>query len=333
MFCRLSFFFIFFAIVFFNGCANKEIYKPNNIDSLTFYDGILPSTIESIKRNGASLVDGTIIVKSGLSKFKIKSSFRLVDFDDKNIITSNNDGLILVYDYDGKIIYDFNTTNRPLSAIINNDIMYGVNINNEVFIFDISNNSFIYKESHHIPFAIDAKIAQPEISKDLVVIPTLDGKISIFDLNTNKLIRDIRLDASNNFANASFIKIIDDKLYCATKNKLILVSPKSFQVKDFSIKDIFYLNDFFYIFTVEGDVIKLDRELEEKSSVKLKFARFSSANHIGNKIYILERTGYMMVLDTKLNELISYEIAVDNEKILFLDNMLYFGNKYKKLDI
>jgi outer membrane protein assembly factor BamB len=238
-----------------------------------------------------------------------------------------------VYNYKGEVTNELNISARPLAATIENDIMYGVNINNEVFIFDIQAKSFIYKKRHTKVLTLDSKIAKPVVSDELVVIPTLDGKISIFDTKSNGFIRDIRVDGSTNFANATFLHIEGNILFCATKNRVVQITPKNFIEKNYLLKDVIYLDNFLYLFTVEGNIIKLDENLEEVASAKLKFARFSSAKVKNDDIYLIERTGYVVVLDKELNIKKTYEVAIDNEKILILDNMLYFGNKYKKLSL
>ena len=71
-------FFVFFVLLLFLGCSSKEYYTPEKIESTIPLTQRLDSSIIETSGENATLDDGTIITKSGLSATRFPQGYRFV---------------------------------------------------------------------------------------------------------------------------------------------------------------------------------------------------------------------------------------------------------------
>jgi predicted transglutaminase-like protease len=64
-----------------------------------------------------------------------------------------------------------------------------------------------------------------------------------------------------------------------------------------------------YLFTKEGEVIRLNKALKEQKRTKFKFAHYSVATVIGGKVYALDQKGSLIVLDKALTKSRIYDVG------------------------
>ncbi|MDE5602683.1 MAG: hypothetical protein K2I71_02025, partial [Helicobacter sp.] len=157
----------------------------------------------------------------------------------------------------------------------------------------------------------DTLIASPYFLGDIIILPTLDGKLAIVDKTNMKMVRNIVVNGDKHFNNVIFLEAIDNRMVAATPKRIISVSPSVINTFDANIKDILFVGDRIFLFTSEGEVILTDRDLNEIKRIKFPFAHFAGANH-GQKISILETRGYMINIEDNLS---NYEIVKIPSKI------------------
>ena len=75
-------------------------------------------------------------------------------------------------------------------------------------------------------------------------------------------------------------------------------------------------------------MIALNSDLEEQSKKKFPFAHFLAFIVDGDKIYLLEKEGYMIVLDKDMKNYSVHEVDIE-EGYIFVDNKrFYISDEY-----
>lgn len=320
------------AIVLLTGCGTKrQNFEPQTLAGEISYDGSLPSTMVDVARNGATLENGQIITKKGLLDVKVPEGYIFLgNFNDKYLATSRCSNLVIV-DEKSNIIYEKSFDSIVASAAINDNRLAVVLGNNEVLLIDINTDKVLYKKTGDKVYAHDSKIAAPYFLTSLLIYPTLDGKLLIVDLKTNKLLRDVVVKSEKFFSNVIYLDVIGDRLVAATKQRVVSINPKTMAFLDKEVKDVIILKNRVLIFTKDGQVILTDADLKVLKTKKFKFASFVGTIH-GEFVYIIERAGFMIATDIDLISSNIYKLPDDIESYVFTtDDKLFYKDKYFKL--
>lgn len=83
-----------------------------------------------------------------------------------------------------------------------------------------------------------------------------------------------------------------------------------------------------YIATKQGDIISLNSELGVNEKVKFPFAHFLALIATEDKLYALEKTGYLIELSKDLLEYDVYEADVEEGYIHVNDKTFYIADEY-----
>ena len=75
---------------------------------------------------------------------------------------------------------------------------------------------------------------------NLVLFPTLNGKVIIVSTLTNESVKTISVDPDNEFNNIISLNVIENSqtLIVASPNKVVSVSPKEVISKSYEVRDI-----------------------------------------------------------------------------------------------
>ena len=196
---------------------------------------------------------------------------------------------------------------------------------------DTKIDKIIYKKSGDKVYAHDSKIAAPYFLTSLLIYPTLDGKLLIIDLKTNKLLRDVVVKSEKFFSNVIYLDVLGDRLVAATKQRVVSINPKSMSFLDKEVKDVIILKNRVLVFTKDGKVILTDADLKVLKTKKFKFASFVGTIH-GEFVYIVERAGFLIATDIDLISSNVYELPDDIESYVFTtDDKLFYNDHYFKL--
>ena len=87
----------------------------------------------------------------------------------------------------------------------------------------------------------------------------------------------------------------------ATPSKLVLFNPSYLIDYKADIKHIIAYNNYIYIFTVDGYIIKLNTNLKEIKKIKLPYASFYAPSVCKGNIWTVEKEGYLIKITPDLN--------------------------------
>ncbi len=305
------------------GCAGKEFYKPEDtVGKYNSNKATLNGNIISMNRDGATLDNGEIITKRGVSKFKIPEGFNFLNISDDVVISSN---------YKDKILLDkkeIEVNGVVVAATLKDNKLALLFSDNSIQLYDINTNKTILKEYFTHSFVNDTRIANPYFMSNLILFPTLDGKIIVVANSNNRVIKNIVVDADGQFNNIIFLEVIDDTLVAATTNKVISVGDGVLNVKDYSVRDIISKDNNIYIATIDGQIIKTDISLNIIDRKKYKYAKIY-ALAFGTSLYALESQGFLINISNDFKDEKIYDFSFDNErKVIALDDTIYYDDEY-----
>ena len=304
------------------GCAGKEFYEVE--DTVGDYDNTkasLNGDIVSINKDGATLDSGEIITKRGVSKFKIPEGYTFLNISDDVVISSN---------YKDKVLLDkkeIEVGGVVVAATLKGNKLALLFSNNSIQLYDTDSEKVTLKEYFTHSFVNDTRIANPYFMSNIILFPTLDGKIVVISEASNQVIRNIVVDADGQFNNIIFLDVINDTLVAATGNKVISVGDGVLNLKDYNIRDIITKDETIYIATVDGQIIKTDISLNIIDRRKYKYAKFYALAY-GTSLYALESQGYLINIANDFKSDTIYDFSFDNEKkVIALGDTIYYKDE------
>lgn len=317
---------IFIAILF-QGCSTRKYYEPQNTsdNNIAIYD--LGSSIKAINSDGATLDNDKFISQEGLSNEFLEKGYTFLN-KNKGIILSTNDASLLAIrrnENTQKIQFDKNI----VSATIENNLIAISFIDNSIALYDINKKKIVFKEYLTQSILNDIRITNPIFLTSLILFPTLDGKIVIVDKNKKSIYKVINFDPQSTIHNIIYLNAIGDNLVAATPNKIFSFINGRVKTISLDIKNAVVSNQNIYVSTLDGRVIKYDKELHYIDSKKFKFAKFYAMAYGTNSLYVLESQGYLIKIDKDFKNVTVIDFSFDNkEKVLTIDNTLYFEDSY-----
>jgi hypothetical protein len=307
-------------VLLFSGCASKEYYKPKNIENETIYiEKSLPSKIDFFTKKSATLENGELLPQ----KEKIQKGFISINTN------LGKKGSILLVNNKKEIPFQ----KLIVTATKKGNLIAVLFVDNSFKLFDLEKNSSIFEYKFSDSLGLRKFIATPLFYKDLLVIPTLNGKLAIFDLKELKLIRTIVIAKKDYFNNLIFLEVKNDNLIASTRGNLLVISPTNVFEKSFNIKHILVKDNNIFIFTNEGDIKKFDFHLKELNSISFKYANIISPIFVGDSLFFVENGNgsYLIKTDKNLSTKKVYKLVSENlsEVNTFAKNgILYIGDEY-----
>ena len=322
---------LFIAVYLFTGCSSKSEYKPQKVLSTLSYSNNMRTELRDVSRDGATYEDGKVLSKKrGLIKYKLEKAYRFLYDSGHLIVATKEDGMVKVFSED-KTIFEKKFDYPVASASLRKDRLALVLSNNTLVLYDIKGDKEIFREALEPTFANDARLANPLFLKELVIFPTLDGRLYIVNTLKNIAVRDISVSNQELFNNIIFLEEKKDILVTATASKVVVITPKAIETKRIDVKDVLYGNGVLYIFTKTGKVIKTDLKLKTIKEIKFPFAHFSVVT-MSDKIYMVEKSGYVIEIDKALQSPKVYALPSEiNKPVYAFKNRLFFGQHFLKL--
>ncbi len=195
-----------------------------------------------------------------------------------------------------------------LSASVKGNFLAVVLADNSANLYDITSQKLLFSEKGSPSTTINSLMAMPIFMDTVVVFPMLDGRLLVVDYvhGTPTPIRNIVISSDKFFNNITYL-IVDGNNMIASTGKRILsvVSGQEFNY-DGDIVDLLYDKGTLYVLTLDGQILQMDKSLRELNSVKLPFASLNTIVLNHNKLYSLEKRGYVIEVD--LNDFNSYNV-------------------------
>jgi len=329
----MKYIFGFLVVFLFFGCSSKSYFEPKTVAGSVNYSGSVVTPIVDTTRDGATLEDGRVITKKSgmIQNLRLPQGFRYVSENDTSIVAADIYGDVYVISKsDSKILHKLKFDAQILSATLKNNLLAMVDANNNILLYDINQHKLLYKERLHEAVAVDTRLANPLFINDLIVYPTLDGRLLIMNMYEKRVLRDIAISDNDIFNNVIFLGVKQDVLIAATRTKVISVTTSSIKRYKVGVKDIIYDDSGrVYVFTKDGRVVLLTNTLQKLNELKLPNAIFSAVFESDSKIYAVEKTGYLIEIAKDLSSYTVKELSDDIEvPVIGFKNRVYIGDKY-----
>lgn len=312
------------AIALFTGCSLREYYKPDKkhfVDKEINVKKDLNSEITYFTKDVATLENGEVLPQ----KTKLPKDFVAID---ENLAKKGD--TLKVGDREikfEKLIINA-TQNKNLVAILFAD--------NHFELYDLNQNKSVATANFGDFLASRKFIAKPYFYKDLLLIPTLNGKMIVFDIKSKKIVRSVVVTQKDYFNNVIYLGVKKDSLIVASRDSILVITPNMVFNKSYNIKHILVSDYNIYLFTIEGDVVKLNLVLKPLKKVSFKYANIIAPVFVGKYIYFVEngKDSYLIRMNRKLDHIKVYPLDSPDlsEVNTFVKNgVLYIGDKYINL--
>ena len=291
----------------------------------------MKSKLRTVSRDGATYDNGiSISKKRGLLKNKLEKDFRFVYDSGFEILASREDGTVRVL-REGETRFEHKFDFALASGAIRNNLLAVVLSNNTLVLYDMKAKKELYSEALEPTFANDTRLANPLFLNDLVIFPTLDGRLLIMDARKKVIVRDVAISDTELFNNVIFLEAKNNILVAATATKIIVINPQHIYTKRIDVKDVLYDKNILYIFTKTGKILLTDLRLDVKKELKFPFAMFSAVMGT-DKLYVVEKSGYLIEVDKNLDNYQVYALPSEiNKPIFAFKNRLFFGQHFLKI--
>ena len=307
-------------IALISGCSSKQFYEPKELGSAWDKYEEAPQKIVDASANIALLQDRTVLSKTEHLKVEIPESHRVVAHSDDWIISASIDGkLKLTSKSDKTIEENFDLKKTVATANIQDDLLAVLFADNEMALYDVPSKATLFKEQGGSVSALDSRMTPPLFMQTLVLFATLDGKIVIVNSELKKRLRTIIVSSEDSFNNIIYANVLNNKIIAATPYKIISMSQKDIRAQ-YEIRNVVFGKSRIYITTKQGELIALTPNLQVDAKTKFSFAHFLGMIDRDGKLYILEKEGYLIVVDKKSFEYTVHEVSLD-------DGFVFVGEK------
>jgi len=307
-----SFFTLIITAILFSGCSGKQYFEPAQTFSAKTQS--YGEKVIDLSRDGATLMSGKYIGKSGVSHIKLGNGYRFLSENNKYILASNTEGILNIINKSTQESERAVSLHVPVvSATIKNGVVAYILNNNTFGIYQVADNRKIVESRSERTYAIDTRAASPMFIDNLVVMPMLDGKLIIVDSHNSDNAKVVYLSSNKVFNNVVYLSRMGNIMVAATPKKVITLGGGGKQEYRANISEVTISNRNVFVFTKEGEVVKLNSALQPIASKKFKYAHFSAATAVGDKVYGLDQQGSLIVLSSDLNKFKIYDLgSVDN---------------------
>lgn len=316
------------GIVFFSGCSSKRVYEPQDVADDWPNQGSINDAIIDVTSNAALFENRKVLAKDTTIDVEVKENYRLLSNSDGWILSSTIDGkLNLQFIGDSSIDTSFDLEKTIASASVKDDILAVLFADNEMALYSISSKELLFKEQGGKTLAVDSRIVNPHFMNELVLFATLDGKIVIVNSNLKKRLRTTIVSTEDNFNNIIYFNIVNNKVIAATGHKILSMSANEIREK-YEIRNIAYSGGDVFITTKQGEIISLTSDLQLNAKLKFPFAHFLGLIVKDDKVYALEKEGYLIEAPIDLSSYTVYDADVEDGFVFVADKVFFVNDEY-----
>ena len=293
------------ALFIFSGCGTK-VFEPKEVENKKLNDITINKNLEEY--TAKNLTFSTLKLKytkkqnfldDGIRVFKIyydknnKKLGKFIKINDDLAVNGNKLFVISINKvYTLPYLIFSATKNKNLVALVFENGKYGI--------FDLNEKRLKALYDSDESLSVRYLHSSPIFYKDLVLFPLLNGSVAVVDLNKFSYIRTLNISNEPFNDNVIYLKIVDNKLFMATPSKIILFNPNFLIDYKAEIKHIIDFDNFIYLFTIDGEIIKLSLDLKEIKKVKLPYASFFTPSLCNKNIWSVEKKGYLLKITPNL---------------------------------
>ena len=313
-------------LLLFSACSDKKVYEPIHLSGeWKEYEAGKHRIIDTAS-NVALLDDAEVLTKKDETiSFDINSSNRVLSYSDGWVISASIDGNVTLVSKEG-VQQQINLLKTVAAATLQGDILAVLFADNEIALYDLQTKKPLFKEQGTKVLAVDSRVQNPYFLNDLVLFSTLDGKVIFVHTKLKKRLRTVIVSSEDNFNNIISLHILQNKIIAATGYMVAAIAEKELREK-YEIRDIVYDDANIYLTTKQGEILSLNPDLQTNAKIKLPFAHFYAMVLRGDKLYVLEKEGYLIVVDTKSFEYKVYEVDFDDGFVFPSQSSFYVDDK------
>jgi len=308
----------------FSGCSTKQYFEPKETFSLSSTS--MGDELVHYSRDTATLASGKVLTKTQSVHLQLKEGFYFINHSNKAAITADLQGNCNIVTQKGIVASAKFPKALVAGSLIGKYLVYVLQ-NNNYGVYDFQKKEVIYNNKSNKAYAIDRRIANPLNVEKLVVIPTLDGKLTILDLATLKVVREMYVSTESSLNNIIFLSKIKNTLIAATPNRVLSVSAKGKRELDVAVSEVIINNGSIFVFAKDGRILKVNANLTIEAERKFKFAHFSVAAVDSEKVYGLDKQGYLVVSNRNLNKHKVYSVSDIDGYAFVSQNKLYYDGE------
>jgi len=312
---------------FFTACSTKEVYEPKSVQGEWEKYEESKNSIVDTSANIALLDNGSVLTNKGIFATDINASQRVISHSNGWVITASIDGRVeLISEADVNITKEIDLKKSIAGASIDGNDLAVLFADNEIAIYDLTTKQPLFKEQEGKYIATDSRIVNPFFMRGLVLFATLDGKVVFVNKDLKKRLRTVIVSSEEDFNNVISLSVIENKIVAATGYKILSLSKKEFRVK-YELRTIVDDGHTIFIATKQGEIISLTPDLQVVSKIKLPFAHFYGMISVDDKLYVLEKEGYMIVVDKNSFDYTVHEVDFDDGYIFIANKIFYIDDK------
>jgi hypothetical protein len=333
---KKQFFSIILLVLVISGCTTRQYYEPKDTVSSNMDDKSLDYSISQeynsvFQKDNGQIVDNRFdkkyIAKNGIALF------RLINADNDHIIRADRSGKVDIIERKSAKSTSYDTNSPVLSATFKNDLIAILHYDNSISLFDTQSQKIIFKSYQSKAYTVDEKVANPFFMDDIILYPTINGNVVIVSRDKKALVKTITIDTKDRFANIKFLNVLDEKLIMASPHTIMSLSSNQNNKHNYDIRQIFIKDNLIYLSTLDGQIIKLDSNLDVIYKSKLKFGRINAIGFGKKYFYAYESEEYLVQFDEKLQIKNIFEYSKwDSDKIFIFDNTLHIGTEAIELE-
>ena len=312
-----------------SGCGSRQYYTPEqtyNASTANMGDSII-----HYSRDGATLASGNVLTKHQMVKLKLEKGFHFINNAKNVAITADAQGNCNIVAAKGTVASAKFPQALVAGTIVGKYLVYVLQ-NNNFGVYDFESKSIVYNNKSEKAYAIDTRIANPLHVDNLAVIPTLDGKLVVLDLSTLKVSKEMYISTEKSLNNVIFLGRLKNTLIGATPNKVLSISSKGKKELNKAVSEVVIDKDAVFVFAKDGKIMQLNDELSVNSEKKFKFAHFSVATVYNDKVYSLDKQGYLIVSNKSFSKHKVYKVP-EVEGYAFVSNgKIYYDGTIIKLN-
>ncbi len=302
--------FLILTILLFTGCGSKKYFEPAQTSNA---DGAMKShkgTSKYLTRDGVTFDNNKYVSKYGSGKIVLNSNEVFLSANKSYIFTTDQYGKLFITKKSTKKLVKTVKFDVPIvSAGVKNGLLVYLLQDNTFGIYKLSNDTKLVENKSEDAFAVDSRIASPMFIDNLVVVPTLDGKLLIMDMNNPENAKVIYISSSTKLNNVIYLSRVGNLLVASTPNRVMTIGTAEGEYNRQGISEVAISKGSIYLFTKAGEIIKMNSSLEQKAYKKFKFAHFSTGTAFGGKVYGLDQQGSLIVTDANLKKYRVYDVG------------------------
>lgn len=330
---------LFGAMILGAGCSSKKHFEPKLISGEMTFDGQLQSEIITSSREGAVLKDKRVLsYESGQSSLVLDEGYKfLAQNKDRYIVQKGCADILILEDNQATQAHQALDTipfeQCVLSAAVSGSKLALVLLDNTLVYYDIAQKREIFSQKYPSAVAINAALASPKITQEYVIFPSLEGKVLIYSIAQNKIIKDILVSSDKFFNNIIYLYTHGDYLLAATAKRVsAVIGDKSFKY-DVDVRDVLFKDDRVFVLSSDGEIAELDHTLKLLRKQRLPFAVLSGIVIHDNTLYTLEKGGFVIALSLEDFAPLVYKSNLKKKKSLFYNHNTFFYDKvYKRFE-